>query len=138
MVRTAKETRNGSIPWALWRRGQRFFNNEKTGGKMEVQIDKLTVLGTEAVQAAIAEYTKYFLVSSIVWIVFGVLCAYTAALLGKRGLKMEDYHDGKMPVLAAATLLLIVGCACIPMNLPTLFSPKAYAIHQLISDAREK
>jgi len=99
---------------------------------MEAQIDKLASLGTAAVQLAIEEYTKYFVVESIVWILFGVVCLGLAAWV----IKKRDEINEFAPVAAVVLVAILAGSLAIAANVPVLFNPRAYAIHQLIRDAR--
>lgn len=96
---------------------------------MERQLEKLTQLGTEAVQAAITEYTHWFLISSLCWLAFGVVCAIAAVKVWR---KREDWEFANM----AALILVIIAVLTVPFNVPTLVQPRACAIHQLIKDSR--
>lgn len=102
---------------------------------MEQQLEKLTQLGTDAVQAAITQYTQWYVVSSLCWLAFGTVCAIAAATCWQKRkvwLQEEDF-----PVLVAAAILLgSLAILTVPLNVPTLLQPRAYAIHQLITDAR--
>lgn len=95
---------------------------------MNQNIDKLTQLGTDAVQSAVASYTAYFITSSICWLLIGVACIIAAFYFYK---KFQD-EEFALPICG---LLVLVGILTIPINLPTLLHPRAYAIHQLITDA---
>lgn len=96
---------------------------------MEQQLEKLTQLGTDAVQAAITQYTHWFVISSLCWLAFGAVCAIAAVKVWR---KREDWEFAEM----AALILVIIAVLTVPCNVPTLLQPRAYAIHQLIKDAR--
>lgn len=95
------------------------------------QIEKLTQLGTKAVESAIESYTGYFIAWSWAWLVFGILCAAGAVILYKKRKEpwMEFYVLGVF-------MLVLISLATIPFNIPRLLHPRAYAIHQLLQDAR--
>lgn len=99
---------------------------------MEKQIDNLTQLGTDAVQSAISHYSQYFVLWSICWLAFGAVCAVVAVKVWKR---REDWDDEVVGYLAVI-LLSLIALLTVPFNVPTLLQPRAYAIHQLIKDAR--
>jgi hypothetical protein len=96
---------------------------------MEQQIDKLTQLGTSAVQDAVVNYTHWFFTSATCWLLFGLLCLVGAWKAWKERDTFEEYS------VLAAIILLIVGALTVPLNVPTLLNPRAYAIHQLVTDS---
>lgn len=96
---------------------------------MEQQLEKLTQLGTAAVQDSITQYTHWFVIQSICWLAFGVVLAIAAI---KVWCIRKDWDFAE----SAAAVLIIISILTIPCNLPTLLHPRAYAIHQLIKDAR--
>lgn len=100
---------------------------------METQLDKLTQIGTEAVQSAITNYTHWFVASSLCWLAFGVVCAVSAITIWR---KRDTYANDEAARLIAL-VLVIISVLTIPCNLPTLLNPRAYAIHQLIIDTHE-
>lgn len=104
---------------------------------MEQQLEKLTQLGTDAVQAAITQYTHWFVVSSLCWLAFGAVCAIAAVTCWQKRNVWLEYEDGDFPYLGVAAILLgSFAILTVPINVPTLLQPRAYAIHQLITDAR--
>ena len=96
---------------------------------MEKQIEKLTDLGTSAVQNAIAEYTQWLIVSSLCWLGFGLLCLVAAMTIWKYREGLEESSRVGAVILTAIAIIIV------PLWLPTLISPRAYAIHQLVEDA---
>lgn len=106
---------------------------------MEQQLEKLTQLGTEAVQAAITQYTQWFVVSSLCWLTFGAVSAIAAVTFWRKRnvwLKKDEYSSD-VPILEIAAVILgSFAILTVPLNVPTLLQPRAYAIHQLITDAR--
>lgn len=107
---------------------------------MEQQLEKLTQLGTDAVQAAITQYTQWFVVSSLCWLAFGAACAIAAETIWRKRnvwIKKDEYSPLDFPFLEVAAILLgSLAILTVPLNIPTLLQPRAYAIHQLITDAR--
>jgi hypothetical protein len=101
---------------------------------MNEEINMLTNLSTEAVKVAVEEYTNWYLVHSISWTVFGIGCLFFSKFLWKKA--WDDDRDFQNMSGFVAILLVIIGVVAIPVNLPTLLNPKAYAIHQLLKDAR--
>lgn len=102
---------------------------------MEKEIQQLTQLGEAAVQSAISEYAVWFTVSAICWLLFGVACFVAVAVIWRcRKWIVEKYLVG--PAVIIGVLLILIGTLTIPINVPTLTNPRAYAIHQLITDAR--
>lgn len=105
---------------------------------METHIDKLTQLGTEAVQSAISHYTHWFVVSAICWLVLGLVCAILSIVLWRKRTEWQEREksDSFMEYAGeAAVFLMVIAVITLPMNIPTLLQPRAYAIHQLITDA---
>ena len=98
---------------------------------MQTQIEKLTDLGSQAVQSAIAEYTNYLFISSICWIGLGLVLFGLAASVWKRREKFED-GIGHM----IAVVLVMMAILTVASNVPTLLSPKAKAIYDLITAVR--
>lgn len=99
----------------------------------ELQI--LTNLGTQAAQVAIEAYTGYFIWSSIVWIIFGILIAIAGFVLYKPDFVFEE--DDLGPRAGCLLVCLLIGVVIIFSNLGDLVSPKAMAIHQLIMDVKK-
>jgi hypothetical protein len=108
---------------------------------METQIENLIDLGSAAAQIAIAEYTRWFFVKSLAWIGVGIACVIAAILVWKNREKWDDcglmsfLEDLKCFIFPA---LIVCAALTIPLNLPTLLNPKAYAIHQLITDVQKR
>lgn len=103
---------------------------------MEQQLDKLTQLGTDATQHAISNYTQYFVIHSLCWIAFGAACAVAAWQIWRRRTKWVGDYDMEPVGWITVGLLTVIAMLTIPFNVPTLLQPRAYAIHQLIEDAR--
>lgn len=104
---------------------------------MEQQLEKLTQLGTDAVQAAITQYTQWFVASSLCWLALGAVCAIAAVTLWLKRKVWFKSENEDFPVLEVAAILLgSLAILTVPLNVPTLLQPRAYAIHQLITDAR--
>jgi len=91
-------------------------------------VDKITQLGSDAVQGTITEYTLWYFFNSVAWIVFGVvICAYAIRLW-----KINQQNGAKFAALG----VLFIGMLFISANIPTLFTPKGYAIHQFLKDIK--
>ena len=97
---------------------------------MNEQLEKLTILGTDATQATISHYTHWFQVSAITWTGVGISCGLGAIWAWKHREKLEFGKEISIALLVIS--ILTIGC-----NVATLFSPRAYAIHQLINDIRQ-
>lgn len=88
---------------------------------MTPELQLLAELGTKATQEAILEYTNWCVISASIWMIVGV------------GLACVAIHLRKYVASLAIALVAMLFIAC---NLPTLISPRAYAIHQLLKDVR--
>ena len=99
------------------------------------KIQTLTELGSSAIQATIKEYSNWYFISSIVWIGFGIVLAVVAILLWKNRNKLTD-RDLAPVAYIGSPVLLFCALLTLPVNVPTLLNPTAYATHQLIEDIR--
>lgn len=97
---------------------------------MEKEIMMLNEILSPAVAGAIAEYTNWYIVSSITAIVGGLL-AIAAGVYCFR--KREEWEA---IAVIASVILIILGLSLVFANIPDLANPKAKAIHQLLKDAR--
>lgn len=100
------------------------------------EIKILTQLGTEASQAAIAEYTRYFITNSIVWIVALLIASFLLWLLWKKWANLKDEPEVS---IALGIVLGIFSLCCffgIADSVSDLCNPRAMAIHQLLKDVR--
>jgi len=100
---------------------------------MEKEMQLLNSIMTPAIQGAIAEYTKWHVISAAGWLIFGALCIAGAWQVWKR---REQFEESAPAAVCIAIILIVVGVATLPVNLPNLISPRAYAMHQLIKDVR--
>lgn len=102
---------------------------------MEEQIRELLQLSGKGIEASIISYSHWFFISAICWLIFGSICFITIFIIWKlRNLWKEWEFMGF--IIAAMIILGIIGLLTIPVNLPTLISPQAYATHQIIGDIR--
>lgn len=102
---------------------------------MEQQLDKLTQLGSEAVQVAVTHYTHWYVIYALCWLTLGLLCivAGVKCWLSREHLNREYYLcDARLMAIG----LLAIAALIAVFNLPTLLEPRAIAIHRLINDAR--
>lgn len=105
---------------------------------MEKQIETLTELGTEAVQAAIANYTHWFVVSSLCWLAMGAVFAVAAVWLWRNREPLAEKMDLPESIIYLVIgILVFLSLLTIPCNVPDLLAPRAIAIHQLIRDAKK-
>ena len=105
------------------------------------EIQLLTQLSSEAAQAAIAEYTRYYIVSSIWWAFFCTAGIAASAWLWKLSTKaLEDERDDTVLFGARACIVLVIAAFALAFadNVSDLISPRAMAIHQLLRDIRRE
>ena len=104
---------------------------------MEQQLEKLTNLGTAAVQDAIQQYTQWFIASAITWLTLTALGFFLAVVIWRSRKRLEDAPE-EIAVLAmmAVVILPLIFALTLAIQIPTLLNPRAYAIRQLIMDAR--
>lgn len=106
---------------------------------MTEEIKIITQLGTEASQAAIAEYTRYYASSAIIW---GWLCfaGLIVSILGMRkALKAQSCDPiGRGLAVLMISLFAICFVAGLAENIIQGLNPKAMAIHKLLRDVRGK
>ena len=99
---------------------------------MENQVDKLTQLGTVAVQMAIENYTSWFFIQGICGVVLAILLITGAVVVFVRRNKWEDNIG---PYIISACMAIISALLLVSF-IPTLMHPRAEAIHQLLKDVR--
>lgn len=105
---------------------------------MNPEFELLTNLGSAAVQTAIEEYTRFYLVSSTAWLLAFASLAIGAAKILKKFLKTEMYSDEVFVGIVISSILAIAFFLAAVSNIPGVTNPKAVAIHQLLKDARGK
>lgn len=84
--------------------------------------------------AVISEYTVWFIVSAIGWIILGVAIIYSAYKwkVENEG-PCDDFYWGRV---LARSFFMFIGALFIFCNVPDLFSPEAAAIHRLLQDVK--
>ena len=98
---------------------------------LEKEIELLNSIATPAVQATISAYTRWYQVSSAIWILFGLTVVFGAAGFYRRE---DTQFEGKVGAIAA----MLIGALFISANIPDLFHPDAMAIHRLLRDLAGK
>jgi hypothetical protein len=91
--------------------------------------------------ATIDTYTRYQLISAEMWLAFAALCLLVVigcviACIYCLKRDADRLDNQAFTFLATAFVALIVCGSTVAINLPTVFAPRATAIHQLISDIR--
>lgn len=84
--------------------------------------------------AIVAQYTVWFIVSSICYSVLGAVIAITA--FKWKPVEQEGYGDSYIWRVIARYVLMFIGGLFIAANLPDLFAPEAMAMHQLLRDIK--
>jgi len=109
----------------------RNIGRRQRGLDMNDSIDKLSELVKPAVESAIAGYTAWFVINSICWLAFGLMCALTAIFMWRARKQFDDC----VPAFVVIVVLIFTASLSVAFNLPTLLEPRAYAVHQLLKDA---
>lgn len=105
---------------------------------MNPEFELLTNLGSAAVQTAIEEYTRYKLISAVVWFsAFASLAIGSAKALSHLIKKDNTSEEAFVRVMLFMFFTIIFFLAAVS-NIPNIANPKAAAIHQLLIDARGK
>lgn len=101
------------------------------------EIKLLSQLGSEASQAALTEYTRYFVVSSIWWAaVYSAAVGACVWLFLKVSRDKDADADIKLMVFAITGLVGLLCAFGVADNVSDALNPRAMAIHQLITDLR--
>ena len=92
-------------------------------------ISKITEVLNATGSHAVSEYTSWYIASSFVWLMVGVVISVLAT-------RWKAEEDWDFPPVVIKWFCVFVGLLFIGCNFPDLLSPKAMAIHQLIKDIR--
>lgn len=100
-------------------------------------IKSLNDIASPAVQEIVRQYSRWFFVSSLGWILAGI---GSLVIAGKIWNKNFDDYDSNLliPVRVICVSAIIISVLVIFANLPTILCPTAYSIHQLLEDVRGK
>lgn len=94
------------------------------------ELDVINALAASGSQAVTA-YTNYYFVNAIVWMAFAV---------GLLFLILKTWPQPRFDLDEPETIIkwlgIIIAAMIFVSNIPDLFSPQAYGIHQLIKDIR--
>ncbi len=90
-------------------------------------INKLEQVVGSSSEYVLSEYTHYFVVSSLVWLLFGLAMIVTI-------IKTELPGHWEIHPLVVKGFIMFVGGLIVAANLSDLLSPNAAAIHQLLKD----
>lgn len=104
-------------------------------------INKLAAVLGNSAQGIVDAYTWYFIATSIVWLIFGLVLLAVAIGFNKTMRKQENYKDDtnlQMVAWVPALILGFVGLLVVFDNLADLSAPRAAAIHQLLKDISSK
>lgn len=96
-------------------------------------VDRLAALLAKHGTQVVDEYTSWFFVSAVVWILFGLAAVCTGIKLKFRDHLEEDQYKA---MLCIKVLLVIVGGLIAISHVSDLVAPEAAAIHQLLRDLR--
>lgn len=92
-------------------------------------INKLEQVVGSSSEYVLSEYTHYFVVSSFVWLLFGLSMIVVIVKA-----KLPDHWD--VHPLVVKGFIMFIGGIFVAANLSDLLSPNAAAIHQLLKDIR--
>lgn len=81
--------------------------------------------------AIVSEYTVWFIVSAIGWILMGAAMAYLSFKW-----KIESDDEDEYWKTIVRWVMIFIGALFILCNVPDLFAPEAAAIHQLLRDVK--
>jgi hypothetical protein len=97
-------------------------------------IKAISGISEAGAKFVIESYSKWFVVSSMVWILFGAVIAVFSFWI-----KMPKDIDDDFVVWCKAGrwAVLVIGLLIVCYNVATLFSPDGYAIHQIILDLKQ-
>ena len=97
-------------------------------------IEQLGKVVSQNTSQIVTYYTKWHIIAAFSWIVFGaflMIGSYKAPI-------PQPWQDGDargfVPMLRGVAF--IIGFIFVASNVPDVFAPEAYAIHQLIIDIR--
>lgn len=90
---------------------------------------------TDTNVAIITEYAMWHAVSAAAWLKVGFAILFISLITFIMGL-CQSYDKGIFFIVAL--VLTLMGIIMLASNYPTVTNPKAYAIHQLITDVRRR
>ena len=80
----------------------------------------------------IAYYAKWYIVSSIGWMIFGVIICFLTKFFSKKMLVFDEYLEVEALIVLIAGLML--GAFTFFIQIGDLLAPQGIAIHQIIKD----
>jgi hypothetical protein len=103
---------------------------------MENIANKVIDLVSQGTTSAVEAYTSYYQAESLGWILFGIVIIL-GGIWGFRKALTENCSDERLQLQFVSVIVIIFGSFFIPFNIGTAVSPKAFAIHQIISDLKK-
>ena len=102
---------------------------------MEETIKALTELGSEAVQAAIEGYARWYLTSAICWFVVGIALVIAGIWATRHKFNKDDCESWDDVLrFVVGGLVIAIGVSMIIYNLSTIISPAGYGTHHFLQD----
>ena len=92
-------------------------------------IEQLASIFGESGNYVLSEYVKWFIASSIVWVLVGIILIYSSV-------KVNFPEDWDVHPLVIKMVLFAVGILIIGCNFADIIAPQGIALHQLITDIR--
>ena len=97
---------------------------------MEDTTELLIELIKNGSSESLIHYTAWHFKSALVWVMLGLAAAFCGAFGFKSA---EDWEFKLLWVIP-----VFFGLVILAINIPTVFEPEAYSIHQLIRDVRSQ